>query len=161
MTPAQVPLDTRVHRPPSLPSMPSLRISLSNSADRAIVAVAWNRPVGIDIERMDPAVEIDAVAETVFSRPERVWLGTVPISERRTAFFRLWARKEAFVKALGTGFGRDLKTFDAMAARIADREADVGAPSWYVRDIAAAADFACACCAVGENWPIVFKPDDP
>ncbi|MEM7043192.1 MAG: 4'-phosphopantetheinyl transferase superfamily protein [Pseudomonadota bacterium] len=168
--PHHVPLDASLHVQPTLTEgdlAPDLRLSLSSSADRSLVAVAWRRQVGVDIEAITSEVEIDAVAKGVFSSDERAALMTMPADERRALFFRIWTRKEAFVKALGVGLSRDLMSFDVIAGdrrsvpeepiEIIDREASHGDPIWRVQDVAGPDGFAVACCAEGEGWTITLK----
>ena len=50
---------------------------------------------------------LDDVVLRVMSVRERAYLATLAVATRRTAFFRCWVRKEAVVKALGTGFKGD------------------------------------------------------
>jgi phosphopantetheinyl transferase len=49
--------------------------------------------------------EIELVAQRHFTDAERAALDGAP--ERRSAFFRVWARKEAVLKARGTGFATE------------------------------------------------------
>lgn len=65
--------------------------------------------LGLDVERVDaPAfADPDALGEVGFSTAERAWAAARPRSERPAARARLWTRKEALVKAAGTGFTGD------------------------------------------------------
>ncbi|MGI9420747.1 MAG: 4'-phosphopantetheinyl transferase family protein [Geminicoccaceae bacterium] len=168
-----VPLETKLHRPPRLlgdHEANDLRFSLSSSGDRSAVALAWRRPIGVDIERIDPEAANDTVARTVFSLREREAMTATPDGEWQTLFFRIWARKEAFVKAQGTGLARDLMSFDVVQpdrrrrgggeALVTDRQAEAGEPPWLVRDVHGPPDFALACCAKGDDWSIVCHEDE-
>jgi 4'-phosphopantetheinyl transferase len=79
--------------------------SASHSGDRMMVAIA-DVEVGCDIERIDPALDWQPLAESFFAPSERRQL------TERDAFFRCWARKEAFVKALGRGLSYPLDAFE-------------------------------------------------
>lgn len=173
VAPDRVPLAAPLHEPPRLTSgeaASDLRFSLSGSADRSAIAIAWHRPVGVDIERIDPSVDTMSVARTLFSRGECAALDAASPDRRRALFFRIWARKEAFVKALGLGFGRDLESFDVLAsddgaavsdqALVVDRDADLNDPRWLVTDVSGPSGFSRACCAEGDDWSIVLKEDD-
>ena len=79
--------------------------SVSRSRRLVIVAVA-DDPVGLDIEAVpDPAVAAEAL-QLVHPR-ERAELDQLPGSEMAAEFARLWARKEAFLRAMSTGLARD------------------------------------------------------
>lgn len=77
----------------------------------AIIAVARDRAVGVDVENCDRAVDIETIAKSVFAPEEMNELLALHTDERRIAFFDCWTRKEAFVKALGVGLQRSLDSF--------------------------------------------------
>jgi len=171
-SPADVPLEAKLHQPPRLDAgdlSAALRFSLSSSGDHSAVALAWRRPVGVDIEQIADDVEISAVAKAVFSQRERQALEAAPEFRRRAIFFRIWTRKEAYVKARGTGLTRDLGAFDVMRADgssadqdqapVVDRESESGGPPWVVRDVHGHSEFALACCAKGDDWTILAFED--
>jgi 4'-phosphopantetheinyl transferase len=86
------------------PALTRLQFNLSHSDGLALVAVACDRPVGVDLERIRPEVDVPGVGRLVFSQAERHALDRVPGADRLAAFFDLWARKEAYLKCLGLGF---------------------------------------------------------
>lgn len=84
-----------------------LHLSLATRA--GVVAVALARhPVGIDVERVEPAAELPLEA---LHPDERQMLLELAPSARPFAFAQLWSAKEAYVKALGTGFVRAPESF--------------------------------------------------
>ena len=89
-----------------------LRFSLSHSGDTALVAVAWDREVGVDLEAVRPLGDVLGLAASCFSPAERRALGAVPHKERLNCFFDGWTRKEAFLKLMGDGLSRPLDSFD-------------------------------------------------
>ncbi len=93
-----------------------LRFNVSHSAGLALVAFAWGREVGVDVERLRPVPEAEDIARQYFSRWEESELRRLPEGERAAAFFRCWTRKEAFVKATGDGLSRPLDAFDVTLA---------------------------------------------
>ncbi len=83
--------------------------ALSLATRAGIVAVALARgPVGVDVERVETQGALPL--EVLHPNERRLLDATVP-SLRPLAFARLWAAKEAYVKALGTGFGRAPESF--------------------------------------------------
>jgi 4'-phosphopantetheinyl transferase len=80
-----------------------LRFNLSHSGDLALVAVAHGREVGVDVEEMRPGRPLARIAERGFTAAEHAGLRSLPEDERDRAFYRLWARKEAYLKATGEG----------------------------------------------------------
>src|SRR6195256_1894936 len=78
-----------------------LRFNISRTDGRAALALAKGRDIGVDIERMtDRGVEVAARA---LCAPELEYFRKLPEADQRAAFFTIWARKEAFLKALGEG----------------------------------------------------------
>jgi 4'-phosphopantetheinyl transferase len=94
----------------------NIRFSIAHSAGVALMAFARSHDIGIDIERIRPVPEMDGVVERFFSAGEKAHIRGLPLHERREAFFRVWTRKEAFVKATGEGLSRSFETFDTMRA---------------------------------------------
>jgi 4'-phosphopantetheinyl transferase len=89
-----------------------IRFNLTHSGERALLAVTLGREVGIDIEQTRTVSDMVSVAERVFSPAERERLGQTPPDRQHEVFFRLWTRKESFIKALGEGMYFPLAKFD-------------------------------------------------
>ena len=81
---------------PYLASAPDVRFNLAHSREMALVAVARDVEVGVDIERVRPLPEYAAIAQRYFPP------GHNPPTSVRD-FFRHWARFEALLKAHGAG----------------------------------------------------------
>lgn len=110
-----------------------LRFNLSHSGELTLIAVARDAEVGIDVERIRPAPEMQAIA--------RRWLGRDDISGQ-TEFFRAWTRHEAMVKALGVGLAGPVAGFAGFVT-----ELDAGPAH-----AAAVAVLAPACRVVARDW---------
>lgn len=91
--------------PPHLASG-AIELSLSHRDGVALVAVA-RAAVGVDIERADsiPEDEVGDLAEFILDDAERAELGSFAAAEQPRQLARLFARKEAAMKALGLGLG--------------------------------------------------------
>src|SRR5476649_1476622 len=76
--------------------------SISHSGDWVACAVSASTALGLDIELLDPARDIAALAEQSFDAIELAALGMEPESRRMAAFYRMWSSKEARYK-LGVG----------------------------------------------------------
>jgi len=90
----------------------ALRFNVSHSGGRALLAFAWEREVGVDIEAERPVPEMASLVERFFSPAEAEAWRALPPSERDAGFFRCWTLKEAFLKATGDGLMRPLDSFD-------------------------------------------------
>ena len=92
---------------PYCKSHPEIFFSLSHSDDFLALAVS-DREVGIDIEKIREAKE--NLVHRVCSENE---IKEIYSSERPDkAFTEIWTKKEAYLKALGTGIDRELTTID-------------------------------------------------
>lgn len=93
---------------PAVVADTDLRFNISHSEDVALYAFARGREVGIDVERIRETAGWERIAERYFAPAERALLEDVPPELRAAAFFQLWTRKEAYLKARGEGlrFGR-------------------------------------------------------
>jgi len=70
-------------------------------------AVSKNFYVGIDLEDINQPVEINSIAESFFSKREREYIFKSN-TDAKNRFFLLWTRKEALLKAIGTGISDNL-----------------------------------------------------
>ncbi len=77
--------------------------NLSHSGDLALVALAGDGEIGVDLECVKPLRDADALVRQCLSERERLQFHAMPESDRDLAFLRAWTRKEACLKALGTG----------------------------------------------------------
>ena len=97
------------HGKPFLPGGPSF--NQSHSEERIIIAVAAEGRVGVDIEVIRMVKHMLGIAARNFARDESARLHAAHAHERQALFFRLWTRKEAFLKALGVGLTHSLRSF--------------------------------------------------
>ncbi|GEM_PF-1172295 len=86
-----------------------VHVSLSHTD--GLVAAAWTRvgPFGLDVQHAGRSRDLPGVAERVYTHHERSEMDGLgpPTSDAWTKrFYTLWATKEAWLKACGTGFSR-------------------------------------------------------
>jgi 4'-phosphopantetheinyl transferase len=89
---------------------PKLTFNLSHSSTVALLAVASECEIGIDVETVRP-IELD-VAEAHFSGSELSDLKSLHDSQWLQGFYNCWTRKEAILKAEGIGLDPPLSSFD-------------------------------------------------
>jgi len=80
-----------------------LQFNLSHSDAYGLIAVAAGRPVGVDIETERPMSDLLEVAGQFATPREAEALRSRSGSELSGVFYELWTRKEALLKAAGTG----------------------------------------------------------
>lgn len=68
-----------------------------------LVVIAMNHtPLGVDIEEIVP---LDPSLLEALHPVERKYLLSLPVQQQERTFFRIWTRKESFLKATGDGLG--------------------------------------------------------
>lgn len=88
-----------------------LSFNLSHTKGHVAVAVALDRDVGVDVERIAPARADKDVARHLFAPTEYDAFLHTPEAERAEAFFDFWTIKESYIKAVGLGVALPLKDF--------------------------------------------------
>jgi 4'-phosphopantetheinyl transferase len=101
---------------PELAPPCGITFSTSHADGLAVVAVASERPVGVDVERIRPIPDALDLALHFFSHREYEHLLAATEVGRSDAFLRLWTRKEAYIKAVGAGMAMPLDGFDVLDA---------------------------------------------
>lgn len=96
---------------PGLAAVPWLTFNLSHADAWALVGIARERAIGVDLEAVRPLPDYELIAEYAFSPRERAALAAEPEAVRLESFFRCWTRKEAYVKAVGDGLYGALDRF--------------------------------------------------
>jgi 4'-phosphopantetheinyl transferase len=118
-----------------------LRFNLSHSAGLALIALARDAEVGIDLEQVRAQPEYALVARDVFAAAEVSHLNGLPSRLRSRGFLKCWTRKEAYVKARGDGLAAD------------DSTSDVPPPgAWSLFDLRPAPGFVGAVAVEGRGW---------
>lgn len=80
-----------------------VRFNLSHSGGLALYAVTLDREIGVDLERVSDIPGLQQIADRFFSRHERALIHDLRDVQKGEAFFRIWTRKEALLKARGQG----------------------------------------------------------
>lgn len=119
-----------------------LEFNVAHTDGLALIAIAAV-PLGVDVERVEPvaAEEFADLVEFVLTDDERDELDRLPEPERVSAYYRVWTRKEAYVKATGEGIaGRPLPEVvvgvaEPLLIAVAG-VAEVALREWSVLDVA-------------------------
>lgn len=134
----------------------ALEFNMSHSHELALYAVASGRVLGVDIEWPRPRVEYEQIAARFFSPQEQAALMGRPAAERHAAFYNIWTRKEAYLKARGDGISAGLDTFSvslgAEAELLHSDEGAAEAARWQLMALAPAPGYVAALCATNDGW---------
>lgn len=132
------------HGPPRLerPDLP-IAVSISRTAGRGVLALRAGTAVGIDIEALRPVSDTldDHLARITLTPAEReALLDAPPGPLRNVLFLRCWTRKEAVLKAVGTGLvGTELNRLETHPATpgpvLISHEHEGRATRWSVEDL--------------------------
>lgn len=113
---------------PSLDGAPRCRFSLADCDDVALIGiVTGDEDVGVDVERVRPVPDRFDLAASLFTPAEQAELKGVPPPRRDQAFLRGWTRKEACLKAVGTGLVLEARLVEAGLAPV-ERRLTIEAP---------------------------------
>jgi 4'-phosphopantetheinyl transferase len=110
LAPAAVQFTYNTYGKPALEGS-SLRFNASHSADLALFAFARQRGIGVDLEHIRPDFASREIASQFFCPDEIAALRALPAESQTAAFFACWTRKEAFIKAHGSGLSLPLHKF--------------------------------------------------
>lgn len=100
-----------LHGKPVFRKNADVHFNISHSGGYAALAFG-NMPLGVDIECIKQANL--RVAGRFFLKEEYDYITEKPEREQADAFFRIWTRKEAVVKAVGSGLRIPLNDFSVM-----------------------------------------------
>ncbi len=146
---------------PSLAQAHDLGFNLSHTEGMAIFGFTRGRRIGVDIEHLRSDFRADEIAERFFSLAEREALRKIPEPRRHESFFRIWTRKEAYIKALGEGLSHPLHQFDVSldntASLLATRPDSSEAQRWQLENLEIAPQFAAAAAVEIDRGPEVTR----
>jgi phosphopantetheinyl transferase len=94
-----------------LSSKAKVHFSTAHSGSMVVCAVALDVNIGIDIEQVLP-IALDDYREQL---TENEWNFIQNSSERLLAFYQIWTKKEALLKALGRGVDLEFNSLDVCA----------------------------------------------
>ncbi len=124
----------------------TVHFNISHTGDHLLIAVADMPDIGIDIETLKPRAHLDGLARRCFTVREYNAWRQLTMAESVNTFYRLWSKKEAFVKAIGRGIGLGLDQCEVdwdMDGQLLAIPAEYGeANDWRVTEISVTS--ACA-----------------
>ncbi len=121
------------------------RFSISHTRDLVALAFTRDAQVGVDLEYMQPTVDLLELAERILSEDDFRAFQAFPHRERQLAFYRAWTRKEAYLKARGEGTGTGLQEVHVSflaepISTLTDRR-DRSGPAWRLHLLDVPADY--------------------
>ena len=89
----------------------NLKFNISHSGDMAIFSFVKDFDIGTDIEKMKHDFDVLDIATNYFSELEIEALKKLPKQMQVEGFYRVWTRKESFIKATAQGLSFPLDSF--------------------------------------------------
>jgi 4'-phosphopantetheinyl transferase len=109
-TPLEIRFETGRNNKPGIHNN-LIYFNIAHTRNEFAIAVCNNFHVGIDIESIHQDIDIFSVAKSFFSSKEHDFIFKSDNAEK-DRFFLLWTRKEALLKAIGTGLTDNIKELD-------------------------------------------------
>jgi 4'-phosphopantetheinyl transferase len=111
VSPQQLIFSENEYGKPYLTNYPEVQFNLSHSGELALLAVGYERPLGVDLEFFSDR-PFTGIGNIMFSKKEITAFQGVPHYLQTLAFFHIWAQKEALIKACGLGLSYPTQAFD-------------------------------------------------
>lgn len=143
---------------PVVKNVEGLHFSMSHASDLAVVAIA-RHPVGIDLEHVHKdlfgqSLFGEALIEQCLSDREQRYVRALPAEQRNQALYRCWTRKEAVLKALGTGLLYPPQQVNVIAGAKRTCVIRLFSRDWLIRQVAAPRGYAAALAIEGPHCRI-------
>ena len=124
----------------------TIAFNISHSGDWVVLVFGRDREVGVDVEKIRRELDVMSIASRYFTPEESRRIESA--EDVHVSFFHHWARKEAYVKAAGSGLFRELSSFSVPDE---DGEKD----GWFFQRLEAGSKYASA---VVSDKPIENMP---
>jgi 4'-phosphopantetheinyl transferase len=125
-----------------------LRFSMARSGPLGLYGLARNLELGVDLEAVSRDIDVDGVGSRFLAPAERDMLSALRGDEQQRGFYRLWARTEAVLKAIGVGLHSSTAGLD-VSGEVARFDPTIpgsagAAQVWFVHDLHVAPGYAAA-----------------
>jgi phosphopantetheinyl transferase len=109
--------------------------SLSHSRSRSLIAVALSGDIGCDVEdRFRTDDDVGQLSPSILHPVEQQEMDALAAPKRQDAFKRYWVRKEAALKAAGSGFLKDPRGLIVGLDFAQARWSENGGPDLYLHN---------------------------
>jgi 4'-phosphopantetheinyl transferase len=143
-----------------------LHFNISYTGDFALIAVSRGLRVGVDVERIRAMRGSTDILKAFFSEAEQAWVRSRPDNEKSEAFIRVWTRREAASKAVGSGVMTSFLLFSVPAVPYSPSGFSLVLPEstqksedptrWWMRDLCPAPGHAGSLCVESANPEPLF-----
>jgi 4'-phosphopantetheinyl transferase len=140
-----------------------LAFSVSQSDGIALLAFGWDCRIGVDVERRVDGLDMPGIGRGIFSPAEQKVLDAAR-PDSTESLLNIWTRKEALLKALGTGLSGEPATYttedDALLGERHWRASHKGTPlsGWTFLDLPLGPQFQGALAVSLEDARVTLQP---
>jgi len=134
-----------------------MEFSVAHAANQALFAFCRDTEIGVDLEHERPLADLAGMMQACLSAQEQAEWQELPEQEWLSAFFRVWVRKEALIKATGKGMMIPLREFDVgfnpegIQNELRLPAEHFGDEPWQIIDLPAPTEFFGALAVTGAN----------
>src|SRR3990167_2232998 len=145
-----------------LENFPDLQFNVTHSNNIILYAVTYQESIGIDVEDETRVVEYYDLAKRFFAAHEAKALQTLTEDVLRQAFYKIWTKKEAFIKAVGEGLSFPLQDFEVnYLAAIKEtvkiyKNENIAAANWIIENFQPIVNYQAAICRKNSLNKIFF-----
>ena len=97
---------------PYIDNMKDIRFNIAHSKELFVIALIKSLNIGVDIENKERNFSWDKLSEILFTRNELKIFNDSDKNTKGEVFINCWTRKEAVLKAKGTGLSIPFKEFE-------------------------------------------------
>lgn len=137
-----------------------LHFNLSHSGDLALIGVASSRKIGVDIEEMKTNLDYTQLAKRFFTPSEQAALFRLPSELQIHTFYAIWTRKEAYLKATGTGLSMPLDGFEVnldseqKVVPVNRSQRSSSNEMWTLLELIPGPGYTAALAVAGQDWDL-------
>jgi 4'-phosphopantetheinyl transferase len=133
-----------------------INFNISHSGNLGLFAFSLNKEVGVDIELVKENISTAEIVERFFTKNEKMDLQKALADEKIKLFYQFWTRKEAVLKAIGSGVSFPLEKCEVSGGDGIEftpvnlQEKEGYRTRWYFKDLFVGNNFF-ASLALGTN----------
>lgn len=141
---------------PFLPDFPQWQFNVSHSAEKLLIAVSFEMPIGIDVEQIKFRRLLSDLVKKCFAFSEQTYWFSLPEEEQTEEFYDFWTRKEAVVKGIGRGIAIGLERCE-IDVNCLDNFLNLPiSETWHTKEIEISPDYCAAIATPCANVAVKF-----
>lgn len=114
-------------KPELLENKNDLYFNISHTIDLIVLAFSRNNELGVDIEVVEKDDVDLMINKDIFTDKEMSYFSNLDFQRKKELFYKLWTKKEAYLKAIGTGISKSLNSIEiefinTWEAKVIDQE---------------------------------------